>query len=252
MSEWRPFAGLSRHVAPDGTAFLTAGEGRPLLLIHGVGMNAEAMAPQIDHFSRGWRVFAIDMPGHGETPLLPGQPALGDYIRHAADFLWDTAGEPALVVGHSMGALVAVGLGLDAPELCWGIVALNAVYCRTPEASKAVWARAAEIADPSSPADLEGPLRRWFGEDAGREALQAQVRQWLEAVPRAGYAAAYGVFAASDRAHEGRMAQLRVPALFLTGEFDANSTPEMSQRMAHEAPQRRAVVLDGCRHNMAL
>ena len=49
----------------NGIAYLETGEGEPLLLIHGVGLNAEAWGPQIDALSDTHRVIALDMPGHG-------------------------------------------------------------------------------------------------------------------------------------------------------------------------------------------
>lgn len=248
---WAP-AGLVRETSPNGTSFLSAGNGRSLLMIHGVGMNAEAMSPQLAHFSRQWRVLAIDVPGHGATPCLGGNPPLADYVSHVSAFLRDMSDQPAVVLGHSMGALIALGVALDAPELCAGVIALNAVYRRTPEAAAAVAARAAEIASASDSGDIDAPLRRWFGDDDRYDGLKAQVRRWLEQVPHAGYAAAYRVFASSDRAHEGRLHGLRVPALFMTGALDANSTPSMSVQMASAVPQGRAVILDEGRHNMSL
>lgn len=43
------------------------GEGTPLVLIHGVGMNAASWYPQIETLRRDFRVIAVDMPGHGES-----------------------------------------------------------------------------------------------------------------------------------------------------------------------------------------
>jgi pimeloyl-ACP methyl ester carboxylesterase len=51
-----------------GTSFIEKGEGEALLLIHGVGLNAEAWGPQIEAFSATHRVIALDMFGHGAKP----------------------------------------------------------------------------------------------------------------------------------------------------------------------------------------
>ena len=50
---------------------LEAGAGEPILLIHGVGMRAEAWAPQIAALASDHSVIAVDMPGHGERDPLP-------------------------------------------------------------------------------------------------------------------------------------------------------------------------------------
>ena len=44
--------------------YLEQGEGEPLVLIHGVGMQAAAWYPQIEYFSKHYRVISVDMPGH--------------------------------------------------------------------------------------------------------------------------------------------------------------------------------------------
>ncbi|MGF6478327.1 alpha/beta fold hydrolase [Paraburkholderia sp. JPY419] len=53
--------------------YLEQGSGEPLVLIHGVGMQALAWYPQIEGLSSGLRVISVDMPGHGRSdPLEPG------------------------------------------------------------------------------------------------------------------------------------------------------------------------------------
>ncbi len=237
-----------------GTAYFERGTGRPVVFIHGVGMNAEAWEPQMDFFAADRRVIALDMPGHGETPPLPGPAKLDDYVAWAAAAIEDLDAAPCDLVGHSMGGLVVTGLALARPDLVSRVAALNAVYDRKDAARAAVQARAAEIAASGDAGDVEAPLRRWFGTSPEPEhrALVERVRGWLETVPPAGYATAYQVFAASDRAHVGRLPELACPALFLTGELDPNSTPAMSEAMAAAAPQGRALVMPGERHMLNL
>ena len=51
----------------NGIAFLEQGQGEAVLLIHGVGLNAEAWGPQIAALAETHRVIALDMPGHGQS-----------------------------------------------------------------------------------------------------------------------------------------------------------------------------------------
>ncbi|MFA5120704.1 alpha/beta fold hydrolase [Zavarzinia sp.] len=237
-----------------GTACFERGAGSPIVFIHGVGMNAEAWEPQMDFFAADHRVIALDMPGHGETPPLPGTPGLDDYVAWAAAAIEDLGAAPCDLVGHSMGGLIVTGLALARPDLVSRVAALNAVYDREDAARAAVQARAAEIVASGDAGDVEAPLRRWFGATAEprHRALVERVRGWLAAVPPAGYATAYQVFAISDRAHVGRLPGLACPALFLTGELDPNSTPAMSEAMADAAPFGRAVIMAGERHMLNL
>ena len=57
-----------------GLACIRAGDGPPVLLIHGVGLRAEAWGAVIDRLAERFAVHAIDLPGHGESPP-PRTPA---------------------------------------------------------------------------------------------------------------------------------------------------------------------------------
>ena len=232
-----------------GIAWRESGLGPPVLLIHGVGLNADAWEPQITALSARRRVIAVDMPGHGASDLAPDGAGLGDYVA-AIDGLIDALGlSPIPVVGHSMGAMIALGLALDHPQKIAAVVALNSVYCRDPLARSAVAIRAAQLT--GGALQVAGPIARWYPDDPNG-ALARRTADWLRAVDPKGYATAYRVFATADHAHEGRLGELICRALFLTGVSDPNSTPAMSARMAREAPYGRTVALPGARHMMHL
>jgi (E)-2-((N-methylformamido)methylene)succinate hydrolase len=230
-----------------GTSFIEKGEGEPILFIHGVGLNAEAWAPQIAGFSATHRVIAMDMAGHGESAPPPHSATLDDYVAQARRLLDDLGIMAANVVGHSMGGLVAMGLALAHPQRVRRLGVLNSVHERTSDARAAVEARAAAIAPGQS---FEATLDRWFDKD--EEALRARVRGWLERTDNASYAGAYRIFATADRAFSGQLSGILCPALFATGEGDPNSTPAMAEAMAHAAPRGRSAVVAGARHMMPL
>jgi pimeloyl-ACP methyl ester carboxylesterase len=230
-------------------AWREAGHGPPVLLIHGVGLNADAWEPQIATLSSRRRVIAIDMPGHGKSDLLPDGAGLGDFVAEIAGFIDAMGLSPVPVVGHSMGALIALGLALDYPEKVAAVVALNAVFCRDPVARSAVEARAAQLTGGAF--EVTGPVARWFPNDPNGP-LARRAADWLHAVDPKGYATAYHVFATADHVHEGRLGELLCRALFMTGVSDPNSTPVMSDRMAREATYGRSVALPGARHMMHL
>lgn len=248
-----PAAAVASRAA-DGTAWIEAGRGEPLVLVHGVGMNRAVWAPQIAYFAeRGWRVIAYDMLGHGASPRPPATTQLANLRRQLGGLLDELGIERAHLVGHSMGSLVAIDFALHAPEWVHDVVALNAVYERSPAQRSAVQDRARRLAEGSADATLEETLDRWFGpEQRTRQPDSiAAVRQWLDAVDPVGYARVYGCFARADDAFTGRLPELAVPALFITGEHDPNSTPEMSSRMAAESPLGELAVVPGERHMMA-
>ena len=212
-----------------------AGEGPCVLLLHGVGLRAEAWGAQIDALSPDHQVIAPDM----------GPPArsLSEYTRRVAEGM----DGPAWVVGHSMGAMMALDLAVNYPEKVLGVAALNAIYRRSPEATKAVRARAALLDGRTNP-DPETPLTRWFGAAPSPE--RDACAQWLTTVDPAAYRAAYTVFAHEDG--PARLDTLTCPALFLTGAEEPNSTPAMSHAMAAAAPQGTAHIIEGAAHMMPM
>ena len=50
------------------------GSGEPLVLVHGMGSASTAFKPIRSLLEENFTVITIDLPGHGETPMLPGRP----------------------------------------------------------------------------------------------------------------------------------------------------------------------------------
>ncbi|MEM9222306.1 MAG: alpha/beta fold hydrolase BchO [Pseudomonadota bacterium] len=90
------------------------GDGRDILLLHGVGASTHSFRDLMPRLARDFRVVAVDLPGHGftGTPLflrmtLPGvSELLGDFCRAARV-------DPDVVVGHSIGAALAIRMAID-------------------------------------------------------------------------------------------------------------------------------------------
>ena len=228
-----------------GLAAIVAGCGDPVLLIHGVGLRAEAWNAQIEALSARHHVTAVDMPGHGCSALPSGSMVLSDYTDAIAAGL----AQPTLVVGHSMGAMIALDLAARYPHLVRGVVALNAVFERSQDAAQAVQMRAEQL-DGVTVADPSLTLERWFGNAQSPE--RSACGEWLRSVDPAGYRAAYSVFAHENGPSRATLASLACPSLFMTGSDEPNSTPAMSQAMAEMAPHGRAVILPDAAHMMPM
>jgi pimeloyl-ACP methyl ester carboxylesterase len=98
------------------TRYLAAGDGPPLLLLHGVGDNAFDWQWVMPALAHTYRVYALDLPGSGGSakPLPDYSPAF--FTRFAAAFLGALGVERAAVVGNSLGGLVGLRLALSDPE----------------------------------------------------------------------------------------------------------------------------------------
>ncbi len=96
-------------------AFREAGQGSPVVLLHGLFGSARNLGGVARALAASHRVVSMDLRNHGDSPHAPGM----GYDTMAGDVAetMDVAGLPrAAVVGHSMGGKVAMRLALSAPD----------------------------------------------------------------------------------------------------------------------------------------
>ena len=235
-----------RSNGPGGSRAIFAGQGSTrIILLHGVGLNADAWGAQIDALCPNYAVAAYDMPGHGSAPRLTETPSLQAYTDHVAGALV----APGIVVGHSMGAMIALDLAIRYPHLVQAVVTLNAIYQRSESAAIAVRARAAAL-DGITPVDPSQTLKRWFEEGTSSAAWACD--RWLTQVDPAGYRDAYTVFATSNGPALADLRRLKMPIFCLTGARDPNSTPAMSQALAEIAQKGHSVAIRGAAHMLPM
>jgi pimeloyl-ACP methyl ester carboxylesterase len=102
--------------------YLVAGEGDPLVLVHGLGgaaANWLALAPLL---LPGRRLIVPELPGHGGSSPLPAAQSLSPYADRLGLLLEHERATPAAVVGHSLGGAVALRLALRRPEAVSALV----------------------------------------------------------------------------------------------------------------------------------
>ncbi len=114
-----------------------------VLLIHGANANLrELWTPFADTLAGDFRVIAMDRPGLGYSSRPKRARTLKVQAELAAAVLRESGGEPAIIVGHSYGAAVALRLALEAPHLVRGLV-LIAPACHEFPGKPIWWARLA-------------------------------------------------------------------------------------------------------------
>jgi pimeloyl-ACP methyl ester carboxylesterase len=118
-----------RRVAADGIelAIEEAGSGTPpLVLLHGLGGGRWAWDANVPGLSATRRVVAVDLPGHGESDKPPIDYRMPTFAKHVSALVGTLALGPAVLVGNSMGGLVALETALLAPERVAALVLANA------------------------------------------------------------------------------------------------------------------------------
>ncbi|MGY1887129.1 alpha/beta fold hydrolase [Blastococcus sp. SYSU DS0753] len=108
----------SRIVHGHKRAFLRAGDGPPLLLLHGIGNNCQTWAGVIDRLAESHTVIAPDLLGHGDSDKPRGDYSIAGYANGVRDLLAVLDVERATVVGHSLGGGIALQFAYQFPERC--------------------------------------------------------------------------------------------------------------------------------------
>ncbi len=101
----------------------------PVLLVHGAGASSAIWMMTMARVARRARVVAIDLPGHGPSPLPEGGVAglsIGTYRDAVGGLAATLCLGPSVLVGHSMGALVAIEAALAWPDKVRGLVLCGA------------------------------------------------------------------------------------------------------------------------------
>src|SRR5436305_15196537 len=92
-------------------AFDRTGEGEPLLLLHGLGSSRLVWKPAVPLLARERDVIALDLPGHGESPVIPGVEHMPVGYAPVVAATLDRLGVQGVdVAGNSMGGWTALEL----------------------------------------------------------------------------------------------------------------------------------------------
>ena len=126
----------AEHAVPPRGRFVTVegcnihyieqGEGRPIVMIHGLGGTLHHMRrPLMEAFGDGYRLIAFDRPGSGYSTRPGGfDGRLSEQARLVAGFIDALGLERPLLVGHSLGGAVALATALDYPDKVAGLALL--------------------------------------------------------------------------------------------------------------------------------
>jgi pimeloyl-ACP methyl ester carboxylesterase len=104
------------------------GQGDPLVLLHGGAVDARFFEHNVAALAEHYRVITTDLWGHGRTADRDGPFTLDSFASDVAELIERVGGGPAHVLGHSIGAAVALILALRRPELVRKLVEISGGY----------------------------------------------------------------------------------------------------------------------------
>lgn len=212
------------------TGFREQGSGTPLTLLHGISSGAASWHKQMA--LPGYRVLAWDMPGYGESPMLATARADAGAYADALARMLDRAGvQKTVLLGHSLGALVAAAFAARYPQRVRYLVLADVAqgYDQAEAAQREkIWQGRQQMAL-GGEAMAEGRAAKLLRAGA-READVATVAAGMRRLRSEGYLAAAWMLAHDDihrwlAGYRGRFA-------VWCGEQDAITQPELVQGVA--------------------
>jgi len=228
----------------------TVGHGPPLVLIHGWAMHAGIFAPLTERLSRRYTLHLVDLPGHGRSRDSDQHLDLDGCARTLLAAL-----PPAVWLGWSLGALIALRAAALAPARVQALIAL----CGSPRFVRAAdWPHAVEAEVFRSFAtdlgqDYARTIDRFLaleahGSDAMREelrSLRAQVFAHGEPDPRV-LVEGLALLETSDL--RAALAALTMPSLWIAGRRDRLVPWQAMSEAASLCPQGAFARIEGAGH----
>jgi len=237
-----------------GLSYMEAGEGDPVVMIHGLGGTKASFLPTVVSLAQaGHHAIAIDQPGFGDShkPLLAAYDA-PFMARAAVEFLDARAIDTAHFVGNSLGGRVALELGLAHPDRVrkLALLACSLAWKRRPS-----WARYLPLLRPEL--GLIQPAPRPLVEEIVRRSIPGGRSGWAAAgidefvraycTPRgraAFYAAARHIFLERSEEFWERLGTLEREALFVWGRHDPIVPSAFAPHVREVLPTARHAELD--------
>ena len=150
----------------DGTAlaYEDGGDGQPaVVLVHGVACNRAFMAPQARFLQADHRVLAVDLRGHGDSDAPRQRYTIGALADDVGWMCEALDVRRAVVIGHSLGGLVALQLAGARPDLARAGVLIDSVLLAGGGRTRTVADLVAGIRGPDADCVLRDYFRRFLG-----------------------------------------------------------------------------------------
>lgn len=223
---------------PDG--------GLPVVLANSLGTDLRVWDATVPLLPRGWRVIRYDKRGHGLSGVTPAPYTMDTHVADLAGVL-DTLGvSAAVVVGLSIGGLIAQGLSASRPDLVRALALLDTAH-RIGTAE--TWnGRIEAIRNGGIEAVADAVMERWFSA-AFRSQRPDEVAGWRNMLVRTtadGYLGSCTAIRDVDYEREAR--GITVPTLLLCGSADLSTPPEVVRATADVIPGARFEIIDGPGH----
>ncbi|HET7009665.1 MAG TPA: alpha/beta fold hydrolase [Anaerolineales bacterium] len=215
----------------------------PIVFLHGAGGTRLHWPPRLRRLT-GWRTFAVDLPGHGQSPDS-GARTVSDHVESLEAWRRAMGIERAILAGHSMGSAIALTAALDAPVSAAGLALIG-----SGPRLRVNPALLEGLADPDRWTETVGQIIAWsFAPQADPRTVELARRRMLE-TNRDVLLRDFQACAAFDVA--SRLAEIEAPTLVLYGAGDRMTPPALGESLVSGIPGAQMRVIDGAGHMLML
>ncbi len=229
--------GLRLHYRDEGA-------GAPLVFLNSLGTDLRLWDRILPLLPARLRAIRFDSRGHGLSDAPPPPYGMGTLVRDAEMLLDRLEVRGAVLVGCSLGGMIAQGLAVKRPDLARALVLSNtAARIGTAE----MWhERIAAVEAGGVAALAEGVLQRWFPPAFHATEEISAWRHMLTRTPATGYAGCAAAIAGTDLYTP--TSGLRLPLLGIAGSEDGSTPPDLVRETVALVPGGRLHVIRGAGH----
>lgn len=214
-----------------------------LVMIHALGTDLTIWDETCAALPRH-RILRLDLRGHGRSDAPPPPYALGRLVRDVERLMDHFALKEAVVIGVSLGGMVAQGLAAKRLDLVRALVLSNTA---ARIGGPGLWrARIDEVTDKGLAAYAPGAMARIFGPRWQEAPAMPRIRAQLEATDPQGWTGCAAAIAAADLYTS--TATLRLPCLVIAGARDGTTPPDLVQETAALIPGHRYHLMRDAGH----
>lgn len=232
------------------------GQGRPLVMIRGVGSNADHWYAQVPELSRHYQVITFDNRGIGRSTNHVGDFTISDMAEDTLGLVKGLGLERPHVLGLSMGGMIAQELAITHPEAVGGLI-LAVTHCgggQAMPASPEVLARFMEMARTGSDEAKRNAAACFFAPAtlSRRPEIAARYAEVSLALPAGPEILMRQLQAVAGHATFDRLERITAPTLVMSAEQDVLVPPENARILAKAIKGAELAIIPGGGHQVFL
>ena len=233
-------------------AYSVAGNGPPLVLIHGIGAARNTWTKLLPLLTTYYTVVTYDLRGHGASPLPDGTFGLAELVADLEALRNKLGIEKAHFAGHSLGGMIAPAYAHAFPDRVASMGLLSTAAFRTEDDSQKVLTVVKAMEERGIANVLETLTGRWFTDDfikTNGDIVRRRLNQVISTDPDV-FLNVFRIYATTEMAPW--LPDVTAPALVLTGENDGGCNPRLNKQIAAALPDSQLQILPHYKHSLLL